>query len=155
MGWFGRRHQPLTPASARSRVFEHWDDLNDLCQRRFPRSENLAHQGLLYAIDRLEQDGWKRVCAWQGNSGFRTFLLTLAARLLTDFSRERFGHVRPPQWLERKTDPVWRKAYKLLIVDQYERREAVGILQAAEPDRERGFRVTPKGIVLVTRSRPR
>lgn len=120
-------------------MFEHWDDLNALCQRRFPRSENLGHQALVYAVDRLEQDEWKRVCAWQGKSEFRTFLMTLVARLVTDFGRERFGHVRPPRWLAAKTDPIWLKAYRLLLVEEYGRGEALEILALAEPEREPAF----------------
>jgi hypothetical protein len=37
-----------------------------LSKWRFPKSENLAHEGLLYVLENLEANEWKRVRAWQG-----------------------------------------------------------------------------------------
>jgi len=128
-----------TPAYAKEQVFAHWSHLEALCKRRFPNSENLAHEGLLYVLEQLEAEEWQRVRTWGGSGRFLTYLLTLAARLLTDFSRARFGHIRMPEWLSEKQDPIWGAAYRLSMVEGYERREVVDILQTHQPARERQF----------------
>jgi len=129
----------LAPEEAKRKVLEHWQRLDTLARRRFPRNENLAHEGLLYVMDRLEAESWRRVCAWQGLGQFISFLTTLAARLLTDFTRVRFGHLRPPQWLDQKHDPLWDTAYRLLAVEYYAGHEAVEWLLGRYPERERWF----------------
>lgn len=129
----------LAPEEAKRKVLEHWQRLDALASRRFPKDENLAHEGLLYVMDRLEADGWRRVRAWQGIGQFISFLTTLAARLLTDFTRVRFGHLRPPQWLDQKQDPLWDAAYRLLAVEHYPAHEAVEWLLGGYPERERWF----------------
>lgn len=131
--------QLKTPEQAKEQVFANWSRLEDLCKRRFPTSENLAHEGLLYVLEQLEANEWQRVRTWGGTGRFLTYLLTLAARLLTDFTRSRFGHIRMPEWLSEKKDPVWSGAYRLLMVEGFERREAVEILQMRHPARERWF----------------
>lgn len=128
-----------TAAQAKEQVFDHWSHLEKLCQRRFPGSENLAHEGLLYVLEHLETDNWQRVRTWGGSGRFLTYLLTLAARLLTDFSRAKYGHIRMPVWLSEKQDPLWSAAYRLLMVEGYQRREVIDILQTRQPGRERWF----------------
>ena len=44
---------------AKAKVLEHWIYLDALSKRRFPKSENLAHEGLLYVLENLEANGWK------------------------------------------------------------------------------------------------
>jgi len=125
----------MTPEEAKTRVFEHWDHLNALSRRRFPRNENLAHEGLLYVLDKLEAEEWRRVRTWQGMGHFLPYLTTLASRLLTDFTRERFGHIRKPAWVTEKGDPLWEAAYRLLMVESYSRHEASAQLQTMAPER--------------------
>ena len=129
----------LAPEEAKRKVLEHWQRLDALARRRFPKDENLAHEGLLYVMDRLEAESWRRVCAWQGLGEFLSFLTLLTARLLTDFSRVRFGHLRPPVWLAKKQDPLWDAAYRLLAVEHYPAHEAVEWLLGRYPERERWF----------------
>lgn len=125
----------MTPEQAKTKVFEHWGHLEAVSRRRFPRNENLSHEGLLYVLDKLEAQAWKRVRAWQGLGQFLPFLMTLASRLLTDFTRERFGHLRKPAWLVEKRDPLWETAYRLLVVEKYARHEAIAQLQLTAPER--------------------
>jgi hypothetical protein len=127
------------PEDPKAKVFAHWDHLNSLCRRRFPKSENLADEALLYMLDKLESDDWRRVRAWEGLGDFLPFIVTLASRLLTDFTRERFGHIRKPSWLANRKDPLWHSAYRLLVVEKYEREAAVEILRISEPNREAWF----------------
>ncbi len=56
----------ITPEQAKAKVFEHWDHLNGLAKRCFPKDENLAHEALLYMLKSLEADHWRRVCTWRG-----------------------------------------------------------------------------------------
>jgi len=127
----------LAADEAKRKVLEHWQRLDALAKRRFPKDENLAHEGLLYVMDRLEADGWRRVRAWQGLGQFLSFLTTLAARLLTDFTRMRLGHPRPPDWV--KENPLSYAAYRLLAVEHYAGHEAVEWLLGRYPERERWF----------------
>ncbi|MGH8615486.1 MAG: hypothetical protein ACREYF_26560 [Gammaproteobacteria bacterium] len=127
----------LAPEEAKRKVLEHWQRLDALARRRFPKDENLAHEGLLYVMDRLEAESWRRVCAWQGLGQFLSFLTTLTARLLTDFTRMRFGHLRAPDWV--KENPLSYAAYRLLAVEHYAGHEAVEWLLGRYPERERWF----------------
>lgn len=126
---------PMSPEEAKKKVFDYWDQLGALSKRRFPKNENLSEEALLYLINRLEADEWKRIRAWQGLGPFVTYLLTLTSRLFTDFSREKFGYIRKPTWLKEQKDPLWDKAYRLLTVDKYERRVAIELLRSSEPNR--------------------
>ena len=72
--------------------------------------------------------------SWEGKGSFLTFLITLASRLYTDYARQQFGYSRPPKWLQDKSDETWRKAYRLLQVEHYERREAIELLHSYFPD---------------------
>ena len=42
----------LAPQEAKRKVLEHWQRLDALARRRFPKDENLAHEGLHYVMDR-------------------------------------------------------------------------------------------------------
>jgi hypothetical protein len=129
----------ITSEQAKVKIFEHWDYLNSLANRRFPKDENLAHEALLYVLKGLEADEWKRVRTWRGSGQFLPFMTTLVSRLLTDFTRTRFGHLRKPIWLTEKSDPLWDLAYRLLIVENYTRHEVIERLLLGEPQRERWF----------------
>ena len=76
---------------------------------------------------------------WRGVGSFLPFMTTLASRLLTDFTRTKFGHLRKPVWLAEKSDPLWDLAYRLLIVESYTRHEVIERLSLGEPQRERWF----------------
>jgi hypothetical protein len=124
---------------AKVKVFEHWDHLNGLAKRRFPKDENLAHEALLYVLKGLEADEWKRVCSWRGLGHFLPFITLLASRLLTDFSRTKFGYIRKPGWLAEKGDPLWETAYRLFMVENYARHEVIERLSLGDSQRERWF----------------
>ena len=126
----------ITSEQAKVKVFEHWDHLNSLANRRFPKDENLAHEALLYVLKGLEADEWKRVCSWWGLGHFLPFITMLASRLLTDFTRTKFGYIRKPVWLAEKDDPLWKTAYRLLMVERCSRHEAIEQLLLSAPQRE-------------------
>lgn len=133
------QQQARTPEQAKELVFAHWKQLDKLCKRRFPQNENLAYEGSLFILEQLEANQWKRIRAWEGSGQFITFLTTLISNLLTDFTRKKFGHIRMPQWLSKKKDPLWGMAYQLLIGKQYLCHEVVNMLETNQPSRERWF----------------
>ncbi|MGH8607853.1 MAG: hypothetical protein ACREX9_10680, partial [Gammaproteobacteria bacterium] len=51
----------LTPEEAKAKVLDHWHQLNALALWRFPKDQNLAHEGLLYVLKHLEAEDWRRV----------------------------------------------------------------------------------------------
>ena len=61
----------------------------------------------------------------------------LASRLLTDFTRTKFGYIRKPVWLAEKDHPLWDIAYRLLMVEKCSRHEVIERLLLSEPQRER------------------
>jgi hypothetical protein len=82
------------------------------------------------------------VVVYHGNSQrphFLPFITTLAVRLLTDFTRERYGYLRKSAWLAGKGDPLWDAVYRLLMVENCPRHEAIERLLLSEPERERWF----------------
>lgn len=133
------RRQTTCPEQAKELVFEHWAQIDALCKWRFPGNENLAHEALLFVLQKLEANDWQRICSWQKSGRFQTFLSTLVSRLLTDFTRKKFGHIRIPKWLSSMSDPIWQKAWRLLMVEGFQRHEAVNLLQTNQPTRERWF----------------
>lgn len=130
---------PLSADQAKEQVLSHWDYLDRLCQRRFPNQSNLAHEGLLFVMEQFEKDDWYRVRTWQGKGKFSTYITTLSSRLLTDFQRKKQGHIRLPQWLKDKTDPIWPSAYRLVIVETFNRQEAISKLAVMYPNKETWF----------------
>jgi hypothetical protein len=138
---FSRRDEPpgLTAEQAKALFFEQWDKLQSLCHRRFPNDQALADEGLDYIVHKLQQNEWERLRTWAGEGRFSTYLLTLGARLLTDFTRSRYGHIRMPAWLKAQTDPIWPQAYRLIVVQGFGRRDAVNWLAINDPRRPGAF----------------
>ncbi len=125
---------PLSAETAKKLVFAHWDFLLHLAMRRFPNDDNTAHQALDHVLERLQENGWRRIRTWEGQGKFATFLGVLAGRLMTDYVRKVYGHQRPPKWLIEKTDPIWMEAYRVLILERFERQEAIGLLETRHPE---------------------
>jgi DNA-directed RNA polymerase specialized sigma subunit len=58
---------------------------------------------------------------------------------MTDYARSKFGHLRPPTWIKNKNDPVWTRAYKLIVFENNSRQDAIEILTASHPTRDRWY----------------
>ncbi len=125
---------PLTAEAAKKLVFAHWNFLQRLAMRRFPNDDNTAHLALDHVLERLQEEGWRRIRSWEGQGKFATFLGVLAGRLMTDYIRKVYGHQRSPKWLGEKDDPIWMEAYRTLILDRFERQEAIGLLETRHPE---------------------
>ncbi|GAB6067131.1 hypothetical protein JCM13664_04490 [Methylothermus subterraneus] len=125
---------PLSEEAAKKAVFDHWEFLQSLARRRFPNDFNTAHLALDYVLENLQEQGWQRVRAWTGQGKLTTFLAVLTTRLMTDYVRKVYGHQRPPKWLSEKPDPIWREAYRVLILERLDRQEAVELLKTRYPE---------------------
>ena len=128
----------MTPAAAKAAVWDHWEALRKFCQRRFRGNPVLAEEALNFILDGLAADEWARVRAWHGPGALLTFLIVMARHLITDFERQKYGHIREPKWLQGTRDPVWHEAYRLLVVQHYAAHEAAEILMN-DASREREF----------------
>lgn len=99
----------------KQKITVHWPLINRLARRRF--NDNLAEEAALYVLNQLQEDDCRRVRSFSGRAGFSTFLSSLTIRLLEDFSRKRFGRVRPPQWISA-LGGIWIAVFELLCLQR-------------------------------------
>lgn len=104
----------------------HWELINRLAGRRFPRGE-LAEEAALYVLDRLADNGCERLKNFEGRSSLATFIASLTLRLLEDFSRKRFGRLQPPLWV-RRLGGIWLTLFRLLCLERHTPMEAVAMI---------------------------
>lgn len=145
---------PLDADDAKQLVFDQWQFLSRLAERRFPNDDSMAQESLLFVLEKLEAGEWKRVRAWEGQGAFHTFLAVLTARLMTDYTRSKYGHHRTPTWINRKNDSVWTKAYQLIIFQKYSRLDAIEILMASYRGRDRWYFEEMVATILAKNNRP-
>ncbi|HFD10857.1 MAG TPA: hypothetical protein ENJ32_00070 [Crenotrichaceae bacterium] len=145
---------PLDEYDAKELVFDQWQFLSRLAERRFPNDDSMAQGALLFVLEKLEVDKWKRVRAWEGQGAFHTFLAVLTARLMTDYTRSKFGHHRTPTWINNKNDIAWTKAYQLIIFQNYSRKDAIEILSISYRGRERWYFEEMVATILANNNRP-
>jgi hypothetical protein len=115
----------------KARVLTYWPSLDRLARLRFADS-NLADQGLLYVMEQLAAEDWKRVRGFGGKASFGRYVSCLAARLLEDFARQTFGRPRPPTWLQR-LGPLWETMYRRLCLERVPVIEAVEVVLQSGP----------------------
>ncbi len=99
----------------KQKITVHWPLINRLARRRF--NDNLAEEAALYVLNQLQEDDCRRVRSFSGRARFSTFLSSLTIRLLEDFSRKRFGRVRPPQWISA-LGGIWITVFELLCLQR-------------------------------------
>jgi hypothetical protein len=89
----------------------------------------------------------------RGLGHFLPFMTTLASRLLTDFARTKFSHIRKPVWLAEKGDPLPLEEEAKRAVAALERIQALLVAvqrQANEQVRaklSRGLKITMQQLV--------
>lgn len=115
-------------------IVSHWPLINRLAGRRF--SGAFAEEAALYVLNRLEEDDCRRVQSFSGRAKFSTFLASLVVRLLEDFSRKRFGRVRPPQWVS-VLGGIWGIVFELLCLQRLSVADAVETMLHRVPDRRK------------------
>lgn len=109
--------------------------IDKLAEKRFPNS-TLAVKASMYVLSKLEDNNWKRIRDFKGQSKFSTFLSTTTRRLLEDFSRKEFKRVRPPSWL-KKLGGIWLEIFRYLCLDRYTVPETVESMVISVPTRSR------------------
>lgn len=109
-------------------ALKHWDLVNRLAGRRFG-DDIMAEEAALYVMEMLEKDDWAALRSHRGGTRLKTFFASVVYNLLEDFSRKRFGRVRPPLWLN-KLGGVWLLLYRLLCLERLSYLEATS--RAAE-----------------------
>ncbi len=108
------------------KITAHWPLINRIAQRRFGDTA-LAEEAALYVLDRLHEDNCGRLRSYQGRSKFSTFLASVSIRLLEDFSRHRFGRLRPPSWID-SLGGIWLTLFELLCLQRLKVTDAVQTL---------------------------
>lgn len=96
------------------------------------RDEALAGEAVNFVLDGLSADGWRRVRAHRGPARLETYLTTVAAHLLEDFARRRFGRARVPDWVMAR-GPLWEHVYRLLCLERQPLAAALDVVVATAP----------------------
>jgi len=117
--------------SEKEKVLKQWDLLNRIAVNRFGETV-LAEEAALYILEKLGEDDWRRVKAYNGKARFRTYIAALAVRLVEDFARRRFGRVRPPAWLNQ-LGSLWKRMFALLCLERVPPGDAIEILRQSRP----------------------
>lgn len=104
-------------------ITDQLDLIDRLAARRFIDA-NLAQEAVAFALDALQANSWQRLQSFSGRSSITTFLSSVVLRLFEDFSRKRFGRLRPPHWLQ-KLGGIWLTLFRLLCQERYAKSEAV------------------------------
>ncbi len=104
-------------------IAAHWLLINRIAERRFIDT-NCAEEAALYVMNRLEEDDCRRLRTFSGRAKFSTFVSSLTIRLLEDFSRKKFGRVRPPAWITA-LGGIWVTLFQLLCLQRLSVVEAI------------------------------
>ena len=118
----------------KEKALAHWELINRLAVRRFG-SAPLAEEAALFVMDSLAEKSWQRLQGHTGKGSFKSYLASLSWRLLEDFSRKRFGRVRPPLWI-RKLGGIWPLLFSLLCLERLSLSEAVESASSRHPARD-------------------
>ena len=119
----------------KEKALVHWDLINRLAVRRFG-TVPLAEEAALFVMDSLAADSWKRLQAHSGKGSFKSYLASLSWRLPEDFSRKRFGRVRPPLWI-KKLGGIWSLLFSLLCLERLSVSDAVESASCRYPTSEK------------------
>ena len=118
------------PSSWQQQAITYWPLINRLAGRRFPQ-ETMAEEAALFVMDKLAENDWMRMQAFDGQASLATYLATVTLRLLEDFSRSRFGRVKAPLWV-RRLGGIWEALFRLLCLERFTPAEAVEILSTRQ-----------------------
>ncbi len=131
----------LTEEQAKTKVLDaaHWAMLGRLCAMQYAYHPSFPDEALNFVLEKLEENGWRRVRTWRGLGSFQAFLVQLVRRLLVDFQRAKFGHMRAPALVRKRAQqhPLWSEAYELLARKGLRSHEAVECLLTRYPDKRR------------------
>lgn len=109
-------------------IAANWSLINRIAERRFADS-NRAEEAALFVLDQLEADNCRRLRAFSGRAKLSTYIGSLTIRLLEDFSRKRFGRVRPPAWITA-LGGIWITLFQFLCLQRLSVVEAVETMKS-------------------------
>ena len=109
-------------------IAAHWLLINRIAERRFIDT-NCAEEAALFVMNRLEEDDCRRLRTFSGRAKFSTFISSLTIRLLEDFSRKKFGRVRPPAWITA-LGGIWVTLFQLLCLQRLSVVEAIETMKS-------------------------
>ncbi len=90
--------------------------VRDICIRSFQRNKDLANDCFLYVWEKLHEDDSRRLRAFKGEARFRTFLFSVANKLIIDFRRTQFGYKVLPKFYWG-FDEINRRIFKLFFYE--------------------------------------
>lgn len=90
--------------------------LERMAARRFP-DDTTAEEASTFILDQLSHDNWQRCQSFNGSSRPETWLFSVAANLLEEFARKRFGRARPPAWLQQQSE-LWVTIWHFLCLER-------------------------------------
>lgn len=91
--------------------------LDRMAGRRFPDPVT-AEEASTFILDQLSHNNWQRCDSFNGSSQPETWLFSVAANLLEEFARKRFGRARPPAWLQQQGE-LWVTIWHFLCLERH------------------------------------
>ena len=97
----------------------HQSRVRTLCERMLGGEGDHVEAAILYVIDELSRDDWRKCRKFQGKSRPETWLYSLTVNLIREYRQKHIsGKKRPPVWIQEKSDPLWEKAWRGLMVQR-------------------------------------
>ncbi|MFV2061232.1 MAG: hypothetical protein ACC653_11165 [Gammaproteobacteria bacterium] len=90
--------------------------LDSLAIKRFGNG-GLAEEASTYVVEQLSADQWKCLGSFKGHCKPESYLHTVTSNYLEEFSRQRFGRPRPPEWLKRQGS-LWIQIWKMVCLER-------------------------------------
>lgn len=119
--------------------------LDRMTARRFI-DDTSAAEATTFVIEQLSADNWKRCHAFSGACRPETWLHSLAANLIEEFARKRYGRLRPPAWLAHR-GATWLSIWRALCLERQPQEVIIDRLcrdGAREPEQVQGIIRTVK-----------
>ena len=91
----------------------------------------LSEEASSYVIEKITENNWEKLRSFTGGSKPETYLYSVTSNLLEEFSRKRFGRLRPPEWLKREGG-VWIQTWKMLCMERQPSAHIIDLLCAKE-----------------------
>jgi len=87
------------PVTILGKMGEGLSIIDKISAKRFSRAAE-AEEAAAYVLEKLSENSWKRCTSYKGNAQPQTYLIRLTKNLLEDFSRKKYGRLRPPKWVQ-------------------------------------------------------
>lgn len=95
---------------------EGFNRLAKLASARFSAVED-AEEATTFVIDKISENNWRKLSGFSGNSKPETYVYSVFVNLLEEFSRKRFGRIRPPEWIKRESG-IWLQVWKKICLER-------------------------------------